>query len=67
MKTLIVLFHPSIATSTVNRRLIKAAEETKKIKIRDMYQLTSEEIAQLEELADQTKVNTLRNWEKTMA
>ncbi len=39
MKTLILLFHPSIATSTVNRRLIKAAEETKEIKIRDMYQL----------------------------
>ncbi|MBO1307189.1 aldo/keto reductase [Enterococcus sp. 669A] len=29
--------------------------------------LTSEEITQLEKLADQTKVNTLRNWEKPMA
>lgn len=39
MKTLVLVFHPDLNTSTVNRRLAEAAQELPEVTVRDMYQL----------------------------
>lgn len=39
MKTVVLLFHPTIESSTVNRRLAEVASQQENVVVRDMYQL----------------------------
>lgn len=39
MKTLVLVFHPALASSTVNRQLAQSASQNPEVTVRDMYQL----------------------------
>lgn len=42
MKTLVLVFHPDLNASTVNRRLAEAAEQLSEVTVKNMYQLYPE-------------------------